>query len=111
MGSTKPLSVAALSNDYEKSRAEMRRKYDGKEIIVSGFTASPATMPKSCEDQGSVFLAEKDGPMRRQVTCWFTKDQAKEFSNAKVGEFVTVKGVFSGEIGPELRFCKLVKIE
>jgi hypothetical protein len=47
----------------------------------------------------------------RKVTCWFSKDQAKQFSKIKGGQHVTVKGIFNGEAGADLKFCKLVKIE
>ncbi|HSB29536.1 MAG TPA: hypothetical protein VLE19_16840 [Pyrinomonadaceae bacterium] len=111
MGSTKPLSVAALSNDYEKSRAEMRRKYDGKEIIVVGYAATEATMPKPGQDQGSVLLTEKDRSQGHRVICWFTREQMREFSRVTASELLTVKGVFNGETSLELRFCELISIE
>jgi putative nucleic acid binding protein len=111
MGSTKPLSAGALSEDYEKSSAEVRRKYDGKEIVVMGYTAATPTLPQPGEDQGFVFLTEKGRSFKLQVTCWFSRDQAGEFSKVKADQYLTVKGVFNGEAGPELRFCKLVKIK
>ncbi|HVF46553.1 MAG TPA: hypothetical protein VNA17_03205 [Pyrinomonadaceae bacterium] len=33
------------------------------------------------------------------------------FSKIKGGQYVTVRGVFSGEIGATLKFCNLVEIE
>jgi hypothetical protein len=108
MGSTKPLSAKALSEEYEKSSAEVRRKYDGKEIIVVGYAATEATMPKPGQDQGSAFLME-DRLTEAPVTCWFTKDQVGEFSKVRAGEYLTVKGVFNGETGLDLRFCTLIK--
>ena len=111
MGSAKPFSAAVLSEEYERSAAEVRRKHDGQEIVVTGYVATSAAMPKPDEDQGSVFLTEKVHPPERPVTCWFTRDQAIEFSQIKGGQYLTVKGVFSGEVGVELRFCKLIKSE
>jgi putative nucleic acid binding protein len=112
-GSSKPLSAAALSEDYEKSRAQVRSKYDGKEIFVTGYAATAATLPKSGEDQGSVCLTEKDqsASAEHRVTCWLSRDQTAEFSKVKAGQPLTVKGVFNGEAGVELKFCKLVKLE
>ena len=110
-GSTEPLSAAALSEEYEKSRAEARRRYDGKEIVVRGRTESTATMPRLPDDQGSVLLSEKRNVSGQQVICWFSRDQADEFARITGGENITVQGVFNGEAGPELKFCRLVKTE
>ena len=111
LGLSKPVSAGALSEEYERSSAGVRSKYDGKEIIVRGYTAIAAKMPQPGDDQGSVFLKEKGRDQVRQVTCWFSKDQGEEFSKIKGGQYVTVKGVFNGEGGVDLKFCKLVKIE
>src|SRR5438067_866710 len=55
-----PLSARTLAEDYEKSGAAVRRKYDGKEIIVQGYTLTAATMPHEGHDQGSVLLEERE---------------------------------------------------
>jgi len=106
-----PVSARSLAEEYERSSAAVRRKYDGKEILVRGYTVIPATMPQSAADQGSVWLEEGDLRPQPRVACWFSKDQAEQFSLVKGGQLVTVKGVFNGEAGAELKFCKLVKIE
>jgi len=111
LGSSKPLSAGALSEEYGRSSANVRSKYDGKELIVRGYTATAATLPKPGDDQGSVFLEEKGRVPALRLTCWFSKEQAGEFSKIKVGQYVTVKGVFNGEAGVELKFCKLVSME
>ena len=89
----------------------MRSKYDGKEITVRGYTLIAATMPQPGADQGSVLLEEKEIKPQRRVACWFSQDQIAQFSKIKGGQFITVKGVFNGEAGADLKFCKLVKIE
>ena len=89
----------------------MRSKYDGREIIVRGYAALAAATPKPGDNQGSVLLEEKDLKLTRQVACWFSTDQAEQFSKIKGDEYITVKGIFNGEAGPELKFCKLVKID
>jgi hypothetical protein len=109
LGSPKPISVRTLVEEYEQSSAAVRTKYDGKEIIVSGYVVIAPTLPVG-EDQGSVQLEEKDRSARR-VVCWFSKDHAEEFSKLKGGQSITVKGVFNGEVGAELKFCKLVNVE
>jgi hypothetical protein len=68
-------------------------------------------MPPSAGDQGLVFLEEKGATPPRRVACWFSKDQAEQFSKVTAGQFITVKGVFNGETGADLKFCKLVKNE
>ncbi len=107
----KPLSARSLTEEYDRSRASVRSKYDGKEITVRGYTVVGTTMPPAGNDQGSVSLEEKGGDPVRQVTCWFSNEQAADFSKIKGGQYITVKGVFNGEAGAELKFCKLVKVE
>ena len=109
VGSAKPLSPAALSHDYEKSPAEVRRKYDGREITVTGYTVEAAMVPEPGDDQGLVLLAERDSKPAQQVACWFSEDQAAQFATIEGGQLITVQGIFNGESGVDLRFCKLVK--
>ena len=110
LGSPKPISVLNLADEYQQSSTDVRAKYDGKEITVRGYTAEDAIMPDD-DDQGLVLLEEKDRKPAQQVACWFSKDQADQFSTTKSGQLITVKGIFNGEAGADLRFCKLVKIE
>jgi hypothetical protein len=111
MDSAKRVSAGVLSEEYERSSAAVRSKYDGKEIIVSGYAMIAAAMPREGDDQGSVLLEEKERGPTRQVACWFSKDQAEQFSKIRGGQYITVKGIFNGEAGADLKFCKLVKIE
>ena len=110
-GSQQPVSARTLAEEYEQSSAAVRSKYDGKEIIVSGYAMIAAKLPQSGDDQGSVLLEEKGRNTSRQVACWFSKDQAEQFSKIKGEQYITVRGIFNGEAGAELKFCKLVKIE
>ena len=111
--SREPASVSArtLAEEYEQSSAAVRSKYDGKEIAVRGYAVIAATMPPGGDDQGSVRLEEKGGYPVRKVTCWFSKDQAEQFSKIEAVNYITVKGIFNGEAGADLKFCKLVKVE
>jgi tRNA_anti-like len=111
LGAQKPVSAGNLTKEYEESSALVRGKYDGKEITVRGYALIAGTMPKSGDDQGSILLEEKGREPGGQVACWFSKEQAAEFSKIKGGEYLTVKGVFNGEVSAELKFCKLVKVE
>jgi hypothetical protein len=109
--SPKQVSAGALDEQYQRSSAEVRSKYDGKEISVRGYVSAAPTIPGPGDDQGSVSLEEEGRQPLRQVTCWFSKDQAAEFSKIRGAQYITVKGIFNGEVRPELRFCKLLKIE
>ena len=110
-GVSPALPAQVLVREYEESRAEVRRKYDGHEITVRGYTSSGPTMPRDGADQGSVLLVEKDLKEPRNVACWFSKDQSEQFSQVRGNQYLTVKGIFNGEAGAELKFCKLVGIE
>jgi tRNA_anti-like len=110
-GAPKPVSAGNLTEEYERSSAGVRRKYDGKEITVRGYVLFAAKMPQPGDDQGSVSLEEKGRDPVRQVTCWFSNEQAAEFAKVKGSQYATVKGIFNGEAGAELKFCKLVKVE
>ena len=107
----KPVSAGALAYEYEQSRDATRRKYDGKEIIVRGYVLTGATMPLSVAEQGSVRLKEAGRERISQVTCWFSQEQVLEFSKVQGSQYLTNKGIFNGEAGAELKFCKLLKVE
>lgn len=113
VSSRESLTVAAgtLAREYERSSADVRSKYDGHEITVSGYVLTSPTMPRGMDAQGSVFLHEKELKSQRQVACWFGQSQVEHFSAITAGQLVTVKGVFNGEAGLELKFCKFVKVE
>lgn len=70
-----------------------------------------AMMPPSGSEEGLIFLEERGASPPRRVSSWFSKDQAEQFAKIKAGQYITVKGIFNGEAGAELKFCKLVKIE
>lgn len=111
LGSPKPVSAGVLSQQYERSSADVRSKYDGKEIVVQGYVLAAATMPPTGDDQGSVLLEEKEDKQAPSVACWFSKDQAQQFLRIQSGQYITVKGIFNGEAGAQLKFCKLIRIE
>jgi len=111
LGSSKPVAAGALSAEYQRSTLSVRNKYDGKEVIVWGYVLNPATMPQSDNDQGLVFLEEKGSQSVSKVICWFSREQATEFSRIKGDQYLTVRGVFNGERGVELKFCKLIKVD
>ena len=111
LSSPKPISVRSLAEEYERSVAAVRGKYDGKEIVVQGYVLAAATMPPTGDDQGSVLLEEKEGKQAPSVACWFSKEQAQQFLRIQSGQHITVKGIFNGEGGAQLKFCKLIRVE
>jgi hypothetical protein len=104
-----PLAAGALLRQYQQSSAGTREKYDGKEISVQGLALAAASLPANA-DQGSVWLEERDETIGK-VGCWFSRQQAGDFSQIRGGEHLTIKGVFNGEAGVQLKFCRLVKVE
>jgi hypothetical protein len=110
-GSPPEVSVGALIKEYHESVSAARNKYDGKEISVRGIVPSVAVMPVENADQGEVSLIEAGEDSGRKLACWFSREQAAEFSKVKSGQQLTIKGVFTGEFGVELKFCRIVDKE
>ena len=106
-----PVPAGTLTREYQESTTDARRRYDGKEITVKGLTVMTAMMPPSASEEGLILLEERGASLPRRVSCWFSKDQTEQFSKIKSGEYITVRGIFNGESGVELKFCKLVTIE
>jgi hypothetical protein len=108
LGSESPQFTAAeLALQYEVSRLETRQKYEGRELTVQGFVLYGPSSPNQPQTQGSVVIGDRGSP-HSQVECWFTEKEAKGFLNVHSGRRVVVRGVFSGEAGAELRFCRLM---
>jgi len=106
-----PCSVGNLLSEYQESIVHTRQKYDGKEISVRGLALSAATLPLNGAEQGSVWLRESAGETTGEVSCWFSDQQAADFSQIRSGQQVTIRGVFNGEGGVQLKFCRLVRVE
>ena len=107
---TDPLAAGVLLREYQQSATRARQKYDGKEISVQGFAFSAATLSPNA-DQGSVWLQEANRASAAKVGCWFSRQQSADFSQIRSGQHLTIKGIFNGESGVELKFCRLVKVE
>ena len=103
--------MRSLVEAYEQSSVAVRTRYDGKEITVRGYAALAAVMPEAGSDQGSVQLEDKGLKSTRRVVCWFSREQSETFSKVKGEQYITVRGVFNGEGGADLKFCKLVGVE
>ena len=109
--SSRPIPVQKLAEEYERSSAAVRSRLDGREITIRGYAEVPAVMPAPDADQGSVQLEDKELKSTRRVVCWFSKEQSENFSKVRGEQYITVRGVFNGEGGADLKFCKLVGLE
>lgn len=106
--SRRPIPAEMLAEEYERSSAAVRTRFDGREITIRGYAELAAVMPAPDADQGSVQLEDKESQSAGRVVCW---EQSENFSQLKGGQYITVRGVFNGEGGADLKFCKLVGVE
>ena len=102
------ITAETLAEKYRISVEAARREFDGKELLVEGYVIKAADEPKNDEGEGLILLGSEK-KVNTQVQCWFTRYEAAEFGSIGPGGSITVKGVFNGEAGPVLKFCKLVK--
>ena len=72
---------------------------------------SAIVLPVDKGEQGTVWLKESESETSGKIGCWFSNQQAAEFSKISGGQYLTIKGVFNGEAGVDLKFCRLVKVE
>jgi hypothetical protein len=106
--SIRTITAGTLADKYRVSVEAARREFDGKELLVEGYVLSVVAVPKSDEGEGVILLGPStEGSIG--VQCWFTRYESAEFAGLSPGSSITVKGVFNGETGPVLKFCKLEK--
>lgn len=105
--SPRTISAETLADKYSVSVEAARREFDGKELVVKGYASNFAVMPRDDESEGMILLnsGKKDA---HEVQCWFSRYEAAEFADYAVGQPLTVRGIFNGESGMLLKFCKLV---
>ncbi|NOT46923.1 MAG: hypothetical protein HOP17_04135 [Acidobacteria bacterium] len=105
--STRTMSAKTLADKYSVSIEAARREFDGKELVIKGYASNFAVMPKDDESEGMILLnsGKKDA---HEVQCWFSRYEAAEFAGFAAGRPLTVRGIFNGESGISLKFCKLV---
>ena len=105
---TRTINAQSLAEKYNVSVEAARREFDGKELLLEGYVLNSIAVPKDDGGEGMVLLgSERSGA--QGVQCWFTRYQATEFSGLERGSLIKVKGLFNGEAGPALKFCKLVQ--
>ena len=106
---TRNITAETLADKYSVSIEAARREFDGKELEVSGYVAEPVSMPISDQSEGVILLEPETKGPGRPVQCWFSRYASAEFSDVEVGQPLTVKGIFNGESGIVLKFCKVVR--
>jgi len=106
--SIRTISAETLAEKYRISVGAARREFDGKELLVEGYVIKAVDRPMNDEAEGLILLGSEK-KVNTQVQCWFTRYEAAEFRSIGPGSSIAVKGVFNGEAGPVLKFCKLVK--
>ena len=102
------ITAETLTDKYTVSVDAARHEFDGSNIAVEGYVLDFIAMPQNDNEEGMVLLGSEKGS-GKGVQCWFTRYQSAEFAGLKPGNLITVNGIFSGETGPTLKFCKLVK--
>lgn len=105
---TRTITAETLADKYSVSVEAARREFDGKELVVKGYVLNFAAMPKDDESEGMILLDSEKKTNDPQVQCWFSRYESAEFADLGTGRSITVKGIFNGESGIVLKFCKLV---
>lgn len=106
---TRTITAETLADKYSVSVEAARREFDGKELVVKGYVSNFVAMPKDDESEGMILLGSGKKTADPQVQCWFSRYESAEFADLGTGRSITVKGIFNGESGIVLKFCKLVR--
>lgn len=106
---TRTITAETLADKYSVSIEAARREFDGKELEVKGYVSEPVSMPNSDQSEGLILLGPPKKSSDPPVQCWFSRYESAEFADIDAGRPITVKGIFSGESGIVLKFCKLVQ--
>jgi hypothetical protein len=104
------LPAAEFALRYESSPLATRQEFEGRELSVHGAVLYGPTPRDESQTEGYVILGGGD-PQERQIKCWFSEKEAERFVNIHSGQNIGVRGIFSGEAGAEIRFCRLVSVE
>ena len=106
---TRTITAETLADKYSVSIEAARREFDGKELEVKGHVSEPVSMPNSDQSEGLILLGPEKKSAGQPVQCWFSRYESAEFADVDAGRLITVKGIFNGESGIVLKFCKLVR--
>jgi hypothetical protein len=105
---TRTITAETLADKYSVSVEAARREFDGKELVVKGYVSDPVSMPIGDKSEGVILLGSEKKPASPRVQCWFSRYESAEFGDVGTARSITVKGIFNGESGIVLKFCKLV---
>ena len=103
------ISAGDLVNAYERSSADVRSRYEGKEITVRGKAMLQSSLLEANYTEGLIAVKDDGGQIRGHVNCWFSQNNAANFANISENQSVVVQGIFDGENTTDLKFCRLVK--
>jgi len=106
--STRTITAETLAYKYSASVEAARREFDGKELVVKGYVSNSVVMPKDDESEGMILLDSGKKTPDPQVQCWFSRYESAEFADISTAQSITIRGIFNGESGIVLKFCKLV---
>lgn len=109
-GAAEPPHVEILTKEYLDSKEDFKKKYQGKEITVSGLVDRKASLISETIG-GSIHLGGWSGESKDTIECRFDTSDSEVFLQRSPGGPLTVKGIVdvSGN-GSELqiKFCKFV---
>jgi hypothetical protein len=100
------LSAEQLAKEYAADRKAVRKKYDGKYLVVDGEIVRREQISKR---GASTISLKGDGSVR--VACFFTAAEGVHFDSLKVGQQARVIGKFvmpEESNDPALSFCLLI---
>lgn len=106
---TRNITAEKLADKYNVSVEAARREFDGKELEVKGYVSEPVSMPNRDQSEGLILLGPEKKSSGPPVRCWFSRYESAEFADVEAGQPITVKGIFNGESGTVIKFCKLVQ--
>jgi hypothetical protein len=107
------LSAYELAKKHAASKDSVSQ-YNGKEITIRGYIMIKPTITDP-KDGGLLSVGEDsdkfDDAIGNDILCWIDAADVPSFKSLKGDQYVTVKGIFSGNYNAELKFCKLVNAE
>ncbi len=115
MAEEKPVAAIDLAKEYKASNAQFAGKYQGKEVMVQGYTVDkPGPLSVSKGKTGLAILSEKDNKDNNEIWCEFDASDMAEFQKINDKQNITVKGkldVREAGLPPYINNCKLVKVQ
>ncbi len=102
-----PLGVEVLTKGFKDSKDDLKAKYQGKEVTVSGFVDRKAYMIS--ETSGGAMMLVGSGESKDTIRCSFDSKDSAVFLAMVPHSPRTVKGIVDVGSEVELKFCKFVE--